>query len=560
MGNLNSLIEEIKDRVEILPLIKKYVDISLFGSNYMGKCPFHNESKPSFCVYPEQGKYHCYGCGESGDAIDFYSAVNSLELQGSVLALCDEYGIDSSSLYKGDFVFSEAKKRKEIFEIQDLAMNYFRGTLEQNPTAKSYLDKRGIAQKTIDVFDIGYSPDGWDGLKLYLEKMGISPEEAFEAGLLSKSNGKFFDKFRGRIMFPIFDVSKRPVGFGGRVMGEGDPKYLNSPQTKVFKKKDNLFGLYQARKNIAETKEVFLVEGYMDTTSMHQAGFKNTCGVLGTAFTLEQAKRISGLAESAVLLFDGDKAGGKASFRTAEILLTTGIKVKVGSLPQGKDIEDVIRENGEEGVSCLVEDSVPGLDYCIKLLENDSPKSRFAWIKDFLSKINDGVIKSHYASLLSEKCNISLTEILHSKRSPSLEKTQNKKKFSDVSLKDREILQAILFYSDFMPYFKKFEGHKVLESDFAKNFVAKIESYGNQEELFNHINKEEYNFLNRYNLGCKDISVSKFFLEDVKIFIKKEFYKKRKSDLQKMIVSAQQNSQLDLIKNYVAEMQRLACY
>lgn len=327
-GSDRESIEEIKSRLDLLELVGRYVQLRQAGQRWVGVCPFHQETKPSLSVNPEQGFFYCFGCQAGGDGIDFYCRINGLEFAEGLKELAQETGVR----LQGDKGRSSGANRswgKICLQANALAQEYFSAALqsEQGAQARQYLQQRGVSQEMVQRFSLGWSPGKWQGLKDYLQRHGISPEQGLQAGLLSSnSRGRVYDRFRDRVTFPIQDLQGRVLAFGGRVLQdqENQPKYLNSSESPVFKKGEHLYGLYQARQKVTQSKQALLTEGYADVISMVQYGFENTCGVLGTALTKEQVKRLSGLCDTVYLLFDGDRAGQQAALRSTQMILAAG--------------------------------------------------------------------------------------------------------------------------------------------------------------------------------------------------------------------------------------------
>lgn len=283
-GYQNNTVEEIKSRCNIVDVIGRVVPLKKAGSNYKGLCPFHQEKTPSFIVSETRQRFTCFGCGETGDVIAFVEKYYNLDFRGAVEMLAKEYGIDITESFGG------GKKKAELYEInRQAARFFFRAMREKANPAYTYMKNRGISEETMNKFGLGYADGQWQSLLDHLTAQGADKHQLMELGLISHSGDRYFDKFRDRVIFPILNTSGKVIGFGGRIIGEGNPKYLNSPETPVFQKKNNLYGLNLTRQEVSKEDRIILVEGYMDVIALYQAGIRNVAASLGTALTENQA-------------------------------------------------------------------------------------------------------------------------------------------------------------------------------------------------------------------------------------------------------------------------------
>ena len=343
------IVEEVRVRNDIVEVIGSYVQLQKKGGSYLGLCPFHNEKTPSFSVSGAKQMYHCFGCGVGGNVFTFVMEYENYNFIEALNLLADRVGVRLPELEASKEEKRAADLRSRLLEVQKQAAKYFFYQLkaEQGGAARKYLENRGLTQKTIIHFGLGYSSKNPKDLYQYLKGLGYEDELLRESGLISIEETKgAYDKFWNRVMFPIMDLNNKVIGFGGRVMGEGTPKYLNSPETKLFDKSRNLYGLNFAR---LSRKSYFLIcEGYMDVISLYQAGFTNVVASLGTAFTSLQAKIISRYVKEVLLTYDSDQAGVKATLRAIPILKETGLSVKVVNLSPFKDPDEFIKKLGAE--------------------------------------------------------------------------------------------------------------------------------------------------------------------------------------------------------------------
>ncbi len=341
----DQLIQEIIAANDIVALVGQYVSLRRSGNSYVGLCPFHKEKTPSFHVTADRQLYYCFGCGAGGNIVEFVKNIEHLDFVEAIRFLADRAGIriDTEAFSEKD---KEAYERKQRYlEINKESARFFREQLylPSARTAQEYVKKRKLTGETLKTYGIGYAPDDWDLLTKHLLRNGYGREELVEAGVSTfTKTGKVIDRFRDRLMFPIIDVRGNVIGFGGRILGEGNVKYLNSPETPVFNKGQNLFSLQLAKKE----KEIILVEGYMDVISLYQNGIQNAVASLGTALTAEQARLAAKYAEKVTICYDTDGAGVKAAMRAIEVFRGVDVKLRVLSLPDGKDPDEFIKANG----------------------------------------------------------------------------------------------------------------------------------------------------------------------------------------------------------------------
>ena len=386
----DELINQIKDRIDIADIVGHHVTLTKAGQNLKGLCPFHQEKSPSFTVSPSRQIFHCFGCGAGGNVFTFLSRITGNSFPDVVRDLGRKVGIEiAESVAHGQ----QAAHTNRLEELNQAAAVWFQQNLRDERIGlggRAYLHERGMQQGTIDQFGIGVAPAEWDGLLRALTKRGFSQDELLTAGLITaRDNGSgFYDKFRARVMFTITDLRKRVVGFGGRVLGDGIPKYLNSPDTPLFKKGQTLFALDHAREAISRTKTVIVVEGYFDAIALHQAGLSHTVATLGTALTPEHIQIVRRFASNVVLLFDPDAAGVRAALRGLDLFVNSGLGVKVITLPAGDDPDTFIRTEGSDGFTRL-EAAAPSLldyalDHCVTQAASGSLETRIRSVDEVL--------------------------------------------------------------------------------------------------------------------------------------------------------------------------------
>ena len=412
----DNIVDKIKEEVDIVELISSYVQLKKTGINYVGLCPFHSEKTPSFTVSPNKKLYHCFGCGEGGDVIGFIMKKENLDFIGAVKFIADKYNIDID--LKERNVDNSLKNR--IFDINKLSCEYYHKNLFTNKIALEYLSKRKINAKIAKEFHIGYANDSWDGLVDFLKKHGITEEEIVRAGLASrKKNGNgYVDRFRNRIIFPIYDIKSRVIGFGGRVLDDSLPKYLNSPDTLVFSKGNHLYGLNNYLKS-SNQERIILVEGYMDVISLYRSGITCAVASLGTALTINQAKLLKQYNSNIYVCYDSDEAGQRASLKAIDILTRTGVEPKVIILPNGNDPDDFIKENGINGFEKVIEKALSYIEFKVYTMERKFELTKESQKIDFiremaeiLSGIKSPVAREIYLQKYSNKYNVSKEAIL----------------------------------------------------------------------------------------------------------------------------------------------------
>ncbi|MGH4050973.1 MAG: DNA primase [Clostridium sp.] len=385
------VIRKIKEQNDIVDVISERVKLKKTGRNYTGLCPFHNEKSPSFTVSPEKQIYKCFGCGEAGNVISYIMKDRNVTFPEAARILAEKanisIGVDS------DENSAQKAMYDKMYKINVEAARYYYDNLRKDKKAETYFASRGITQATMRKFGLGFSFDKWDGLLLYLKKKGYSELDLFNIGLITKSpKGSYYDRFRNRIMFPVFDYKGSVIGFGGRVLDDSKPKYLNSPETPLFHKGLNLYGLNFALKN-SKTRIIIIVEGYMDCISLHQHGFSNVVASLGTALTINQAKLLKRHVDTVIISFDADFAGQAATLRGLEILKGEGFDLRILIVPKGKDPDEYIIKNGKQAFQKLVDNALPLIDYRIKRATDGINFTNSEMIIQYVKKVTEIIIE-----------------------------------------------------------------------------------------------------------------------------------------------------------------------
>ncbi len=365
--DLSDAKEEVKKAADIIEIIGQHVQLKKRGQNYVGLCPFHSERSPSFTVNQDKQIYHCFGCGRGGDVFTFWMDYHNLSFSQSLKDLAGRYNIDLPRYGNLPAEREKAELKELLFKTNRLAAEYFHNILVKSADGKpgrDYFSRRHISGETISKFKLGYAVKRWDGLINYLRSKNVSLGTGAKAGLLmAKKDGDYYDHFRDRIIFPIFDLNHQIIGFGGRVLGDSLPKYINTPETPLYHKGESLYGLDSAFKDIRERGLAIIVEGYMDTLVLRQHGISNVVAILGTALTSDQIRRLKGYTKEVVVLFDPDDAGRLAALRSFPLFLNEGISAKVLVLPQGEDPDSFVNRYGSDEFQELLEGAIPIFDF-----------------------------------------------------------------------------------------------------------------------------------------------------------------------------------------------------
>lgn len=408
------IVEEVRQRNDIVDVISSYVKLKKTGSNYMGLCPFHNEKSPSFSVSGPKQMYHCFGCGVGGNVFTFIMEYENYTFVEALKYLAERAGIRLPETEMSDEDKRKADLRNRLLEMNKIAANYFYYQLksERGKTAYDYLKKREISDETIVKFGLGYANIYSDDLYQYMKKKGYEDSLLKESGLVSMDEKRgAHDKFWNRVMYPIMDANNRVIGFGGRVMGEGTPKYLNSPETRIFDKSRNLFGLNFARQS--RSRCMILCEGYMDVISLHQAGFGYAVASLGTAFTGLQANLLKRYTDEVLLSYDSDEAGVKAALRAIPILKEAGLSAKVINMKPYKDPDEFIKALGVEAYQERIDNAQNSFYFEIEVLERQynlsDPEEKTKFFNEIAKKLlvfKEEIERNNYIEAMDRKYNI----------------------------------------------------------------------------------------------------------------------------------------------------------
>lgn len=504
MAFSDAFLQELKSRAEISTIISRYVNLRKSGGRYVGLCPFHSEKTPSFTVYEDTQNFYCFGCGVGGDIITFIRKIENLDYVDAVKMLAQQCGMEIPAEAVND---SYARLRKRILEMNREAAKFFHNCLK-SPAGRAGLDyfkKRKLLPSTITSFGLGYAPNSWNALKSHLGSLGYSDEEMHAAALIRMKGTHGYDQFRNRVMFPIIDLQGNVIGFGGRVLDDSTPKYLNTSDTPVFKKSMNLYALNFAKSSGMDS--LILCEGYMDVIAMHQAGFKNAVATLGTALTPEQARLIARYTKEITVSYDADEAGQKAAQRAIGLLTQVGLRVRVLHIEGGKDPDEFLKSYGADKFKLMLENAGTHIEYRIsgaKAKYNmNEPEQKLEFIKEaeeIIASLESAIEREVYAGKLAQELELNKDTLLGEINRIRLQKdrrdlrTQMRSELAQIQgLKDRvnpeksrylrvsnaeESLIAILYKN---PDFLKKLDELINPDDFVTEFNRRV--YSTEREL-----------------------------------------------------------------------------
>jgi DNA primase len=422
-------VSEIRDRSNLLEVISDYVTLKKTGKHYKGLCPFHSEKTPSFMVNEEKQIFHCFGCGAGGDVFKFLMEIGHFSFPQAVEELAKRYGVKLPSQELSPVQKREMAKRDILFQINQTATEYFHDLLvrrKEGEEGRTYLSRRGVTQKIIEEYRLGYSPDRWDGLVQYLREKKVPLEMAGELGLVfPRKREGWYDAYRGRILFPVFDLHQRVIGFGGRKIGEGQPKYLNSPESSLYHKGEILYGLHVAKGYTAEKDCVLLVEGYFDLLTLHQHGLNYSVATLGTALTQQHIRTLKRYTKNLITVFDADSAGVQATLRALPLFLGEEVEGRTITLPGGEDPDEFLRKRNAEAFEKEVAAAVPLIDfYMDRLMKTYDVKSIDGKVKiaeegvALIGKMPQKIRQDFYIKSLAEKLDLQASILYGMLQSP----------------------------------------------------------------------------------------------------------------------------------------------
>jgi len=407
-GIPGEIIDQVRENADIVEIVAEHVVLKQSGRNYKALCPFHHEKTPSFIVSPEKQIYHCFGCGAGGNVFNFLMQVENISFPEAVRLLARRYGIAIPEPSRRDSVASLG------YRINAVAAKLYRRILlgtKEGGRVRRYLRERKVDEATEEEFLLGYAPSEANVLLQEAKRKKIDQKKLLELGLAIEKEGDVRDLFRKRLIFPIATAGGRVVGFGGRVVDDGQPKYLNSPETRLFKKSESLYGIYRAKTEMRRQGRAVVVEGYMDVIPLHAHGFKHTVASLGTAFTFEQARRLRNYCGEVTFLYDGDQAGKLVALRACAPALRAGLKVTIATLPEGDDPDSFIRLQGEQALAAVLDTALHYIDFGFEQLSNEDPEDVIKFMLRMLGEISDPVRRSLDLKHLAERSGLAETTL-----------------------------------------------------------------------------------------------------------------------------------------------------
>lgn len=411
---MEAFVERVSEQTDILRIVQGYVPLKHRGNRYWGCCPFHQEKTASFSVLPDKGFFYCFGCHAGGNAFKFISLIENISYFDAIKLQAEKLGIPLPERKRSPQEVAREREIQDLRKVNELARDFFHNCLtmtRMGERGKAYFAGRGIRQETIEEFQLGYAPPAWDKLSTAFLKRGIKQEFLLASGLCAerKQGGGLYDRFRGRVIIPIADERGRVVGFGGRVLDDSTPKYLNTPETVLFNKRKLLFGLDRSHRAIQQEGRAIVVEGYMDAISVFDAGVHNVVASLGTAFTPEHAKKLLHYAPEICFCYDSDEAGQKATIRALSIVRDTGARVRVIVVPDGKDPDEFIRKHGADAFRALVEKALPLVEYRLRYVLShtnydtlDGKVKALHEMMPVLAGIREAAVRSEYERRLAQ--------------------------------------------------------------------------------------------------------------------------------------------------------------
>lgn len=581
----DELIDEIRQTNDIVDVISQYVHLKRSGRNFFGLCPFHNEKSPSFSVSPDKQIFHCFGCGVGGNVFTFLTKIEGINFIEAVQTLAERANIQLPTLENSADSVKEELKAK-VYKVNEFTANFYHENLykPESKIAQEYIKKRKLSNETLKDFQIGFSGK-FDELYKTLKKEGFEEKEILESGLVNKSdNGKYIDRYRNRLMFPICDVRGRVIAFGGRVLDDSKPKYINSPENIVYSKGRNLFGLNVAKKS--DIKKILIVEGYMDVISLHQRDIKNVVASLGTALTQQQGWLLRKSSEQIILSFDSDEAGITAKLRALDILQNMGCDIRVLQMEGAKDPDEYVIKYGNARFQSLIEKSLSVIEFKVKVLKKDldlnntNDKIKFLnEIAKLISKVDNTIEREVYLDKISKSYNISKEAIYaevnklsyaNSKGEKTLEKSRpiikhEKKHKSEVSeaVKRREntILSILLngnlnLFQIIKENIKPEDFRDEINQEIAKKLYEEFEKgNSNINGILDNLDEEKQNHITKIMADDYEIVDFEKAIDDIMQSYEKEKLNERKFSILEQMESdeiTQENK--DILEKELSEI------
>lgn len=560
---MSSTVEKIKENLGIVDVVSSYIKVEKSGSNFKAKCPFHNEKTPSFFLSPTRSTFYCFGCGEKGDIFTFVEQFEGLDFQGALKVLGERAGVP--------IVFENKNKRdqKEIlYKILEETTKFFEENLKKQTSAKKYLKERGLEDKFLERFKVGYALDKWNSLYDHLKQYGFEEKDIERAGLIKKGEKGFYDRFRSRIIFPIADSSGRIVAFSGRIFPEQNDiaKYLNSPETELFNKSKILYGFDNAKLSIRKSNFSIVVEGQMDLVMSHQAGFTNTVALSGTALTNHHVNILTRLSTNIVLAFDADSAGIASSGRSAEIAIAEGMDVKIAKIPKGVDPADLVKKDPKL-LNKAIKESQHIIDFYLDIIEEKETDKRIFGRKveqivlPFVARIPSKIDQMHFISRVAGRLGVDKDVIIEEVSKIPIEseyvenKSENKKENVNIKKSRKETVQEKLFgILLWQKSLKKSDINTESLEENLKNILGKE----NFKKYFENKKEFEQNILFLTEIGYEDKSILETDIEDLLGDLKKEHLKDDYENALIELRMAEQKGDEKLVVSKLKECKKLS--
>lgn len=574
----DEIIEEVRQTNDIVDIISQYMHLKRSGRNYFGLCPFHNEKSPSFSVSPDKQIFHCFGCGVGGNVFTFLTKIEGINFIEAVQMLAERSNLQLPTIEnKGDIAKEELKAK--VYKVNEFTANYYHNNLYKSEAkiAQEYIKKRKLTNETLKSYKIGYSGK-FDELYQALKKEGFQENEILESGLVNKNeNGKYIDRYRNRLMFPICDVRGRVIAFGGRVLDDSKPKYINSPENIVYSKGRHLFGLNVAKRG--DTKKILIVEGYMDVISLHQRGITNVVAALGTALTQQQGWLLRKNTEQIILSFDSDEAGLTAKIRALDVMQNMGCDIRILQMEGAKDPDEYIIKYGNIRFQNLIEKAISVIEFKVKILKKDlnlnntSDKIKFLnEIAKLISKIDNTIEKEIYIEKIAKTYDISKEAIYaevnkltyaHSGGEKNLEKTKPvikhqiiQDKVPETIIKRENTVLAILLMGD-LNIFQVIK-HNIKIEDFKKKLNQKIakklyeeleKGNSNINSILDKLEEEEQNHITMIMADDYELTDIEKAIDDIIQSYRKDKLNQRKfqilEELEKSDINTEEKKKLE---------------
>ena len=553
-------VRQVKEAADIIEVVGEVVRLVRAGAHYKGLCPFHSEKTPSFTVNPQRRFFRCYGCGEGGDVLDFVMKYHSMTFPEALKTLAQRYGVDLPERKMSPREKKKQDERSAVFAVNAFAAETFHGRLSgpDAEAARAHLAERGIPDEVVSAWQLGFAPDSWDFFTRLCRGRGYEAAAARAGLIVARRNGGHYDRFRNRLVFPVHDTAGRVIGFSGRIMGEGEPKYLNTPETIVFDKGKNLFGLHRNREAIRKAGRCLLVEGNFDLLSLVAAGIENVVAPLGTALTRSHVRLLKGYTGEIVIFFDGDAAGLKAAMRAVPLCLGEGIAARVAILPQGHDPDTLLREHGTDAVHELVERACDLPEFVFDRLAEthglsvDGKTRIAAELRQMLREADPdpaaaAIFASHFAARLGITADMLIPGREKKVRSPG-GGTASAAAEKTLTLKTRQLVEFLIIFPEYLQKFIKAGIEEVIQESRAQRILETLvrasgsgEPDAVHDRLLEAAGPEDREYLTALLVSAPERSPDEAgeSAEEMLAWLERELHRKRQEELTRQIIEAQ---------------------